>query len=478
VLVCVRAARVGRDLRIFGLDINWRPKAEPGEAKALQPIDNRGGWLSLVREPFVGAWQRDIAVRVENVLTYTAVFSCITLIANDIAKLRLRLVKQDDNGIWQEVEANSPFWPVLRRPNRYSNRIQFIAQWITSKLVFGNTYVLKERDARGVVTALYLLNPPLVTVLVADDGSVYYELSRDNLSGLQDQRLVVPAREVIHDIYFAPYHPLCGMSPIRACGLAATQGLEIQRSSTRFFERGAKPAGILTAPGHINAETALRLKEYWENNYTGDNAGRTAVLGDGLKYEQLVMTADDAQLIDQLKWTAETVCSAFHVPAHMVGIGQPPTYNNIEALNQQYYSQCLQSLIESIELLLDEGLELPKPLGTEFELDGLLRMDTKTKTEAARQAIQSGVSPNEIRRKYFDLGPVAGGETPYLQEQQWPLRHLAERPLPSQRPVTEPEPLPTVADEAEARSSRTIRQAVREFHRLADRDRMNGKISH
>jgi hypothetical protein len=52
----------------------------------------------------------------------------------------------------------------------------------------------------------------------------------------------------------------------------------------------------------------------------------------------------------------------------MVGIGQPPTYNNIEALNQAYYSQCLQSLIESIELLLDEGLELPKPLGTEFEL--------------------------------------------------------------------------------------------------------------
>jgi hypothetical protein len=166
------------------------------------------------------------------------------------------------------------------------------------------------------------------------------------------------------------------------------------------------------------------------------------------------------------------------VPAHLVGIGQPPTYNNIEALNQQYYSQCLQSLIESIELLLDEGLELPKPLGTEFELDGLLRMDTKTKTEAARQAIQSGVSPNEIRRKYFDLGPVAGGETPYLQEQQWPLRHLAERPLPSQRPITEPEPLPTVADDAEARWIRTIGQAVREFHRLADRDRMNGKISH
>jgi phage portal protein BeeE len=192
------------------------------------------------------------------------------------------------------------------------------------------------------------------------------------------------------------------------------------------------------------------------------------------------MNADDAQLIDQLKWTAETVCSAFHVPAHMAGIGQPPTYNNIEALNQAYYSQCLQSLIENIELLLDEGLELPKPYGTEFDLDVLLRMDSKTKAEAARQAIQSGVAPNEIRKKYFDLGPTPGGETPYLQEQQWPWAHLAARPLPG-RPVTPPdeiEPLPSVPDEADAKRIRAIRHATRQFHRLADQERMNGKIIH
>jgi HK97 family phage portal protein len=461
-------------VKLFG----WILTREKTEQKALQPIYGQGGWWSLIREPFAGAWQRNIEWRVENVLTYSTVFACITLIANDIAKLGLRLVKRNDDGIWQEVEANSPFWPVLRRPNRYQNRIQFISNWVTSKLVHGNTYVLKERDQRGIVTALYILDASRVRPLVADDGSIYYELWRDNLTGLQGDRLVVPAKEIMHDVMVPLYHPLCGVSPIAACGLAATQGLAIQKQSTRFFERGAKPAGILSAPGFINAETAARLKEYWEDNYTGDNAGRTAVLGDGLKYEQLVMNADDAQLIDQLKWTAETVCSAFHVPAHMVGIGQPPTYNNIEALNQAYYSQCLQSLIENIELLLDEGLELPRPLGTEFDLDGLLRMDTKTKAEAARDAIQSGVSPNEIRKKYFDLGPVAGGETPYLQEQQWPLRHLAERPLPSQRPITEPEPLPSVPDEAEAKRIRALRQATREFHRLADQERMNAKLIH
>jgi HK97 family phage portal protein len=458
-------------MKLFGIEIT----RATGQ-KTVAPVDNRGGWCSLIRESFAGAWQRNIEPKLDSVLTYTAVFACITLIANDIAKLRLRLVRQDDDGIWAKTESPA-FSPVLRRPNRYQNRIQFIANWVLSKLIWGNTYVLKQRDARRIVTNPVHLAP--ATCNRSGSGR-WFHLLRDaarHLSGLQDERLVVPAREIVHDVNVPLYHPLVGVSPIQACGLAATQGLTIQRQSTSFFDRGAKPFGILTAPGHINDDTARRLKEYWEQNYSGENAGRTAVLGDGLKYEMMSINPIDAQLIDQLKWTAETVCSAFHVPAYMVGIGDLPTYNNIEALNQQYYSQCLQSLIEGIELLLDEGLELPKPLGTEFELDGLLRMDTKTKTEAARQAIQSGVSPNEIRKKYFDLGPVAGGETPYLQEQQWPLRHLAERPLPSQRPITEPEPLPTMSDEA-ARWITATRQAVREFHRLADRERMNGKIIH
>jgi phage portal protein BeeE len=43
----------------------------------------------------------------------------------------------------------------LRKPNRYQNRIQFWEGWILSKLMRGNTYVLKVRDDnRNVVKPL------------------------------------------------------------------------------------------------------------------------------------------------------------------------------------------------------------------------------------------------------------------------------------------------------------------------------------
>ena len=81
--------------------------------KELQSVDTSRGWYPLVREPYAGAWQRNDPETVDSVLAYGPVFACQTLIASDIAKMRCRLVELDANGIWSEVDRNSPFWPVL-----------------------------------------------------------------------------------------------------------------------------------------------------------------------------------------------------------------------------------------------------------------------------------------------------------------------------------------------------------------------------
>lgn len=412
-------------MRIFGLTIT-REKAAP----ALSSVDNRGGWWGIIRESVAGAWQNNVEVRVDTVLTYSAVFRCITLISSDIAKMRMRLVEMDGNGIWVETAAPA-FSQVLRKPNHYQNRIQFFTQWMESKLIHGNTYALKQRDDRGVVVGMYVLDPRRVKPLVAPDGSVFYQLDADELAHQPETQIVVPARDIIHDRCNTLYHPLVGTSPIYACGVAAVQGLRIQNNSANFFGNGSRPGGVLTAPGAINPDTAGRLKEHWDNNYTGANAGKVAVLGDGLKFEPMTISAVDAQLIEQLKWTAETVCSVFGVPAYKVGVGSPPSYNNIEGLDAQYYAQCLQIHIESIELCLDEGLGLTgvagKTYGTEFDLDDLLRMDTATLIKAEADAVGAGIkAPNESRSR-LNLPPVQGGGTPYLQVQNYSLAALDER---------------------------------------------------
>ena len=418
----------------------------------LSSVDNRGGWWPFVREPYTGAWQKNDEWRVDTVLAYHAVFSCITLIAADIGKLRLKLVAQDPDGTWNETTSPA-FSPVLRKPNRFQNHIQFKEWWVTSKLTHGNAYALKERDNRGVVVALYLLDPCRVRPLVAPDGEVFYSLGEDNLAGIQGH--TAPASEIIHDRMNCIFHPLMGVSPLFASGLAALQGLKIQSNSNAFFGNGSKPGGILSAPGAIDEGNAKRLKEYWDTNFTGENAGRVAVVGDGLQYTPLRMSAVDSQMLEQLRWTAEVVCSTFHVPAYMVGVGAAPAYNNIEALSQQYYSQCLQTLIESFELCLDEGLKVPAGMGTELDLDGLLRMDTKTQVETLAAGIGGALmAPNEGRKR-INLKPIVGGDTVYMQQQNYSLQALNERdktnplaapppapPAPPPAPVAPPAPDP------------------------------------
>lgn len=428
--------------------MGWFTQARSALRSILSPasgVPGAGGWIT-VREPFAGAWQQNAEITADTALSYSAVYACVSQIAQDVGKTTLRLVR-NDNGIWTETD--NPAWsPVLRKPNPYQTIVKFKECWISSKLIYGNAYVLKGRDGRGVVNALYVLDPTTVRPLVAPDGGVYYQLGpRDGArpeqrpGTLDENDPIVPASEIIHDLMIPLFHPLVGVSPLFACGAAALQGQTIQSNSNRFFANGSQPGGLLIVPGAIDDAQLARIKEKWEAAHGAVNAGRLAIITGGMKYEPLAMTAVDAQLIEQLKWTAETVCSAFHVPPYLVNIGPPPPYANVEPLVQQYYASCLQSLLTAFEVCLDEGLELPAPYGTEFDLTDLILMDAATRTKAAHDAINAGaLSPNEARRRYFGLGPVAGGSSPYLQQQYYSLADLAARPGPSS--VPDPDPVP------------------------------------
>lgn len=406
----------------------------------------RGGMFGWLREAFGGAWQMGLEVEPLGALTsYGAVYACVSRIANDVAKLQPRLVQQDANGLWMPAPDSSPHWIPLRKPNGFQNRIQFFAYWLVCKLLHGNAYALKVRDDRNMVAKLYLLDPRRVTPLVTSAGDVYYQIAGDDLSRIPGGG-TVPAAEIIHDRINCLWHPLVGISPIVACAISATQGLKIQANSANFFANMSRPSGMLTAPGTIDEPTADRLKKTFEGNFSGGNIGRLFVAGDDLKYEAMTIAPEAAQLIDQLKWTVEDVARCFCMPLYKIGAGQMPTNNNVEALNQQYYSDCLQVHIEAIELCLDEGLSVPARTGVEFDLDGLMRMDQAAQMEMLANGVKGVMKPNEARRK-LNLPPVTGGDTIYLQEQNYSLAALAKRdarpdPFAKATPPAPPAPAP------------------------------------
>lgn len=409
-------SRFTEKLAGIGAKLKGIVTAQPRGTVSLR---NDGAWMDITPAQPPGYFQLDINTRPETVLAFPAVFACVSLVFNDIGKLRTRLMELQSNGIWVE-SSSAAYSPVLRRPNHYQNQIQFKQWWICSKLIWGNMYALKVRDGRGVVVALYILDPGLVQPMISPDGSIFYQLSQDNLSGLPDATVFVPASEIIHDRMNCMFHPLIGVSPLFAATLPASGGLEMLRDSRRFFNQGAKPSGLLVSPGEISDDTAKELRDYWNNNFTGPNAGRVAVVGDGLRYEPIRMTASDAQTKEQIALSSEMVAQVFHIPAFKVG-GPIPAGQKVGDLNQIYFNDALHSLIEEMEACLDDGLSLPVNYRTELELDNLLRMDPATQAEVLSKLVSGSIQTINAARRAINEPPLEGGDTVYMQMQDMPL---------------------------------------------------------
>lgn len=393
---------------------------------------------SIIYERYPGAWQHNDFLCKEDYTRFFAVFSCITLIASDIAKMRILPQKRLPNGLTVPVR-NKAISSLLEKPNQFQTRIQFIENWISSLLLHGNTYVYLSRR-NGLVKSMHILDPKLVKPVISDDGEVFYQLCADNITGITEQ-IAVTAREIIHDRINCLHHPLIGRSPLYAAALAASHGLSIQRSSTVFFQNGSRPSGVITAPGNISAEVVKRLKETWQSEYSGQGQGGAAILSGGMDYKPMTMTAIDSQMIEMLDMSAKIICSVFHVPPYKIGIEQAPA-NNPE-LDIQYYKQCIQPRIAAIELLLSRDLELAENIELEFDVSELLRMDAKSRFETWSLGVNGGwLKINEARARE-NLQPIEGGDTPYLQQQNYSLAALAKRdagnPLSSTVSETEDE---------------------------------------
>lgn len=431
-------------MKIFGLEIR---RAE----KALHAVSGwRDGWRRI-HEPYSGAWQQNVEEKQGTLVCYPTLSACLSAPSQDIGKLPFQLMQREGN-VYVEVE-NPAYSPVLRKPNGYQTAQQFREAWILSKLMHGNTYVLKVRDNRGIVTDLYVLDPCRTMPLVSDSGDVYYQLhlsTSENLlpANYPASTIVVPAREIIHDRFNCYHHQLIGVPPLCAAYWPALKNLKILKSATEFFNNNAQPGGILTAPAGMSEEDAQAIQSYWASAYSGNNAGKVAVIGADMKFTAFAMKSADSQLVEQMKYSDEQICQPFRIKPYKIGIGNPPGGWKSDDVNVEYHSDALSPLIEAMENLLMEGLGISKPLEIWLDTEPLWRMDEGKLAEVQTKLVQGMVrKPDEARRKFNDP-PTPGGDTLWGQHQDYPLGMLANRSdLSPVAPAPEPEADPAL-DEA------------------------------
>jgi HK97 family phage portal protein len=379
----------------------------------------------------------------------SVVFACVALYARTIAQLPgQHFRKKDDNGA--DVILNSAASRVLRKPNSYQTRSDFLYNLTSSLLYQGNAYALAVRNQRFEIDALHLLDPRKCHPLIGEDGSIFYSVGPNQIleklgepPGDNELRWVIPERDMLHIRALCPKHPLIGVPPLIASIGAATLFDMGTAGMSAYFANMSRPSGVLRTDAILTTAQVEKLREVWEAQSKGINLGGVPILTNGLKWEQYgQFNAADYQLLETLKFSVNEIARVYAVPPPLINDLTGATWNNVEQLITMWLRQGLGFYIDLIELNLDKlfGFERTQDF-CEFNVDTLLRPDFKTRMEGLAKAVQSGIyAPNEARA-VENLGAADHGDEPRVQQQMVPLSFATEPPAAPTPPAGPPAPL-------------------------------------
>ncbi len=343
-----------------------------------------------------------VNVNQQTSLNATAVLACVTMLSEDFAKLTPRIFRTDpDTGESADAD-DHPLYDLLYAPNDWQNWFEFAEMTQVSLLLRGNGYAVIVRDGRGNPIKLIPVNADWVALWEAPDGGLFYRVTANGLhmmAELRGEPFLVPIADMFHIRGFTA-NGLLGASRIMLAKEAVGLALGLEQQASRWMANRAHLSGILTTDAKLTKDAAERIAQDWKDLKAGlSNAGKIAVLEQGLKYLPIAMNANDLQIISQRTFQLQEVARIWRIPLHMLGDLTRSTNNNIGQQSQEYINLTLSSYTSRWRWKLHSTFALrPQKLFIDFDLSELTRADITARYNNYARAITAGfLTPEEAR---------------------------------------------------------------------------------
>lgn len=358
-------------------------------------------------------------------LQSTAVYACVRILAEAVAGLPLHLYRYKEDG-GKEKAVDHPLYPILHdEPNPEMTSFVFRETLMSHLLLWGNAYAQIVRNGRGEVIGLYPLLPDRMEVDRDGEGRIAYIYSPSEGSRFSGNTVTLPPSQVLH-IPGLGFDGLVGYSPIAMAKQAIGLGMAADEYAASYLRNGASPSGVLEHPGTLKDPS--RVRESWQGMFSGSsNAGRVAVLEEGMKYQPISLSPEASQLIQTRRFQIDEIARIFRIPPHMVGDLEKSSFSNIEQQSLEFVKYTLDPWVvrweQSMRRCLLTGSE-KGGLFVKFNLEGLLRGDYASRMSGYATARQNGwMSANDIRElENMDrIAPEDGGDLYLVNGNMLPL---------------------------------------------------------
>ena len=355
----------------------------------------------------------------DRALTLTAVWCAIRLLSESVSSLPCSVYTKQSNGDKIEDPNNRIYDLIKYRPNNYQNKITFFEYIMMSICTSGNSYVQILRDESGRPIQLIPINPDNVDTVI-NDGELFYQI---NQGGVLDAADVLHFKTLTDD-------GIKGISPIDQCKKALNWGLNVEEFGDTFFKNGAKPSSVLSTDRALSEQAIERLKNSFSTTYSKlKNSNATIILEEGLTFKPISISPEQAQFLSSRQFSIEEVARCWNIPPHMLKDLSKSSFNNIEMQSQEFVTYTLMPYLTRIENEMNYKLFRTNERGKtfiEFNVNGLLRGDVKSRTEAYKSAITNGyMSINEVRQKE-NLNSIEGGDKHFMQMNMTTIEKIGE----------------------------------------------------
>lgn len=369
---------------------------------------------------FFGGTSSGKPVNEQTAMQMTAVYSCVRILSETVAGLPLHIYQYNNSGGKEKIPLH-PLYKLLHdEPNPEMTSFAFRETLMSHLLLWGNAYAQIIRNARGEVLALYPLMPNKMTVDRDKNGRLFYlytKSSEDAPTLSKESQVYLDPSDVLH-IPGLGFDGLVGYSPIAMAKNAVGLAIATEEYGAKFFANGAAPGGVLEHPGTI--KDPQKVKESWNAAYQGStNAHRVAVLEEGMTYQAIGISPEQAQFLETRKFQINEIARIFRIPPHMLADLEKSSFSNIEQQSLEFVKYTLDPWVVRWEQAMCRALlsESEKPtVFIKFNVDGLLRGDYASRMSGYATARQNGwMSANDIRElENLDRIPVELGGDLYL----------------------------------------------------------------
>lgn len=365
---------------------------------------------------FFGGTTSGKPVNEHTAMQMTAVYSCVRILAEAVAGLPLHLYKYTDSGGKEKALSHPLYFLLHDEPNPEMSSFAFRETLMTHLLLWGNAYAQIIRNGKGEVIALYPLMPNRMSVDRDSSGALYYTYTKysDEAPTMKSMTVTLRPSDVFH-IPGLGFDGLVGYSPIAMAKNAIGMAIACEEYGAKFFANGAAPGGVLEHPGTI--KDPQKVRDSWNAAYQGSsNSHRVAVLEEGMKYQPIGISPEQAQFLETRKFQINEIARIFRVPPHMVGDLEKSSFSNIEQQSLEFVKYTLDPWVIRWEQTISRALLRPdekKLYFAKFNVDGLLRGDYVSRMNGYAIARQNGwMSANDIRElENLDrIPPELGGD--------------------------------------------------------------------